>query len=300
MPALATVVSDYLTQVKESLKPTVVNPNTLMIGPGINYLRAQDLAAVLQLLVDATQPSANIVCDAGSSTTSIEITTLTANSLVGCTITFDAATTTSALQGVTRKVVSNDNSAIVVAPPLPGTPVAGDDFLLEVDYLDAKISDISEGATIGNSPAGDVYSLWRIALDSLNQLALRTGGALNNLNVNMLTQDTGTGSTTTSLVLALGTAKLQIDELKNLSVDVTAIGSAKILSNTEDGVLTLSTPLASAPGGAVSCTVVKSATDTSAQNLPNPHPGGQPGWNSMLSELIDQVETLVVAYVLPV
>lgn len=294
MPALATVVSDYLDQVKASLKPITANPNTLLVGPGINYLRSQDMQAVLQLLTDATGPTAAVVCDAGSTTTSVEVTALVANSQIGNTITF-AGNVTAGLAGIERVVTANDNSALTV-DALPFAPAIADTFTVSVDFLDAEISNVGQGATLSNSPTNNPYGEWTAILDAANKLALHVGAVpMTGLNPNILTQDAIAGGTDTVFPLNIGTTKLKTDELKGYHITVTALGTVKIASNTEDGVVTVETPLTGAPG-AVSCTVFKSAIDTDRDNLPT-HPGGQPGWNYMLSNVIDQLDTLVTAYV---
>ena len=295
MPALDPIVTNYLTQVKGSLKPTSADPNrpNATPGPGVNYLRAQDMAAVLQLLTDATDPGAAVTATGGSTTT-VTVAAAVANSQVGNTVTF-AGNVTAALTGVTATVVSNTGTTLTFAETLPGTPAAGDTFTVTVAFMDAVIDAVSDGASLGNSPV-DVYSLWRTVLEGANRLAVQTGSTLRELNANILTQDTGAGSTTSSVVLDLGTKKLLTDELKGYRVDVTGFGSATITGNTEDGVLAVSTGLTGSAGAGVSCTVVKSVTDTSVLNLPNPHPGGQPGWNAMLSDIIAQLEASVTAY----
>lgn len=294
MPALATVVSDYLDQVKASLKPTTANPNTLLVGPGANYLRSQDMQAVLQLLVDATDPG-TVVCDTGSTASVIEVTALVANSQVGNVLTF-AGNVTAGIAGEVVTVISNDNSALTVSPALSEAPVIADTFTVSVDFLNSEIDSIAQGASLGNAPTANQYVEWIKVLDAADKLALHVGAtAISGLNVNMLTRNAIAGGTDTVFPLNIGTQTLKTDELKGLHITVTAIGTAKIASNTEAGVVTLETALASAPG-AVSCTVFKSAIDTDADNVPN-LAGGQPGWNYMLSDIIDQLDTLVTAYV---
>ena len=294
MPALATVVSDYLDQVKDSLKPITANPNTLLVGPGINYLRSQDMHAVLQLLVDATDPG-TVVCDTGSTATVIEVTTLVANSQIGNVLTF-AGNETAGIAGEVVTVIANSTSTLTVSPALSEAPVIADTFTVSVDFLDAEIAAIAQGATLGNSPTSAPYAQWIQILDAADKLALHVGAtAMTGLNINILTQDAIAGGTTTVFPLNLGTTTLKTDELKGYHITVTAIGTVKIASNTEAGVVTTETALGSAPG-AVACTVFKSAIDTDANNTPN-LAGGQPGWNYMLSNIINQLDVLVTAYV---
>jgi hypothetical protein len=72
------------------------------------------------------------------------------NSLVGSTITFDAATTTVALRSTTAVVISNGVNDVQVNADLAAVPVVGDEFTLSFTTVDTNITAMRQGG----SPAG--------------------------------------------------------------------------------------------------------------------------------------------------
>jgi hypothetical protein len=128
-----------------------VSDTNLVTSPNATDLTtAQDL--VNEIKADFNAHLANLD---GASTTSVADTAAftTVNSLVGATITFDAATTTVALRGQTATVISNTEDILTLSSALPAAPVTGDEFTVEFTAVDADIS-----AMRGAKATGDTYS----------------------------------------------------------------------------------------------------------------------------------------------
>lgn len=82
----------------------------------------------------------------------------TANSLVGTTITFAAATTTAALRDLVRTVVSSSVNHLVLNEALPAEPVVGDTLTLEYTQADANITVLrGTGVSFGGTNPGNPY-----------------------------------------------------------------------------------------------------------------------------------------------
>jgi hypothetical protein len=179
MPALASIVSTFLTQVKNGLSvgSDLNNPGGSTIrGAADNYLRAQDLASVLELLQDAMSQPIELTVTAGSTTTTIEdgASTFVPGSQVGNTVVFASDTTTTALQGVEAVVLANTDRQLTVAA-LAGTPVTGDTYTIRGTLLDDLISELRDGGGTGDAPAGNAFSDNRIAAQALMRLLARSG-----------------------------------------------------------------------------------------------------------------------------
>jgi hypothetical protein len=123
---------------------------------------ASDLASVI-VLANELKANYNLHCaniKAGSLRSVIDNGAFTTvNSLVSCTITFDAATTTAALQGVSATVVSNGVNHVLLSADLPELPVVGDEFTLEYTSVDTDIEQMrGTGRSLGDSNPGNPYS----------------------------------------------------------------------------------------------------------------------------------------------
>ena len=113
----------YLTAIKAGLQAGNIldAPDNTVTAPGRNYLEAMDMANVLEMLQD-TMCSASTTLTAsggGTTTTVVDAAAFVANTMIGNTITFDAATATVVLRGLSRKVISNTSGALTLDSPLP-------------------------------------------------------------------------------------------------------------------------------------------------------------------------------------
>jgi hypothetical protein len=97
-----------------------------------------------------------------------------ANSLVGATITFAAATTTVALRDVVRTVVSNGlNDLLLSGAALPAVPVVGDTWTLEFTAVDSDVAALRQEKGMGSSasnPYGSGPSIANLSLKMLTQM----------------------------------------------------------------------------------------------------------------------------------
>jgi len=299
MPTLPTVVTDYLTAIKDALtQGSDLGSNVR--GAALNYLRAQDMATVLDLLQDGLDQT-SVLTATGGTTHSVQDTgAFTVGQQVGNIITFDAATTTAALQGVSARVATNTVNELFFKDALPGTPVAGDEYTITGGIFDTHIADLREGKDLADSPSGSVYGEYRTVIDALLLGIVQISGSAF-VPRTMWSGDTAAGSTATVVALDLLGGSLKIDELRGLRVSVTGLGERIIVSNTEDGLLLVHPAFGSAAGSGVATTVYIPADDVGGTSAPKirTHPGAQPGENISLADLIDQLQVAVDAYVLP-
>lgn len=303
MPALPTVVTDYLDAITEALTtgPALDNnvPPATHAGAQ-NYLRAQDMATVLDLLQGGLEDGVTLTCDgAGTTLTLVDATAgFVAGEQIGQTVLFDAATTTAALRGVTARVVSNTTTTLTFADYLPAAVVATDTYSIQGTMFSEFVEALREGKSLADAPAGSVYGANRLAIGGLVKGIENLGAAVAERNIGRPGLTSLAGSTDTVVILA--DSDYRIDQFKGMRVVVTARGEGFVVSNDENSV-TLRGPMAAAAqaGDAVAITVpVNDFGGTSAPKILT-HPGAQPGENAFLASLIAQLQALVVAVVLP-
>jgi len=264
-----------------------------------------DAAAVLQLLTDALDPG-TVTATAGT-TTSVSVAAAVANSQIGNTVTF-TGNVTAALAGVTATVIANTGGTASVpaagtltfAETLPGTPIVGDTFSVNILFMDDIISKISGSATLGNVRGGDVYNVWRDINTAFIKLAQGVGGATAFESYgnrgNYMTTTVATTMTNARLVeIDLFGKTVNVDEFKTLLAVVDGV-EAIVTGNTEDGVLSLKTDVALATAADV-VTLHKAEKNSDWNNTGGTAmAGGMPGWNAALSAIIGSVQADVVAY----
>lgn len=176
MPALATVVTNYLTAVKSSLQQGS-DLGSNVRGAALNYLRAQDMATVLDLLQDALDQSTPLTAIAGSTSRSVRdgIGTFVNGQQVGNIVVF-SGNVTAALAGVEARVISNsDRELFFASGVLPATPASGDTYTIRGGVVDVHIADLREGKSRGDAPAGSLYGESQVALDGLLMLRAALG-----------------------------------------------------------------------------------------------------------------------------
>ena len=295
MPALATVVSDFLTQVKDSLS-TGKDLGSNVQGPPLNYLKAQDMASVLELLQDALDAAGPLTAVSGTATSVTDgASTFEADTQVGNIVTF-TGNVTAGLAGVEAVVISNDTTTLNFASgALPEAPAVGDTYSIRAAFLDKYIEDLREGKGLADAPAGSVYGEHRVVLDALCLLIRQLGGTVPDISLSHASLEVGSGSTDSAIVLS---EEMRIDQHKG---DVLTISgeTRKIVNNTEY-VANVAPAFSSAPSAATAA-AISAGRDRSDSRLSRvtAHPGAQPGENQYLSSLIDAAQTLVVAFTTP-
>lgn len=300
MPALPTITSDFLTRIKNDLSvgSDLATPGSGNIrGAAMNYLRAQDTASVLELLQDALDQPASLTATGGTATSVQDTGAFVANSQLGNYVTF-AGNVTAALAGVTARVTSNTVNELFFAS-LPGTPAAGDTYTLAGGMVSEAVSDLREGKTRGDAPAGSVYGDMRIVTDALVRLIIQLGGTLRERNLGRPNLETVAGSTTTVINLNTLGINFRIDEFRGAKC--TIAGESRIVTRSAENSVTLNAPLAGgAPGSAVAVALTVPADQPhKTYGKLVTHPGPQPGENIFLADMIDQAEDAVVAFTLP-
>lgn len=159
--SIPTVVGDYIDAVIANLttgSELNVPPNAEGSGTihaaAQNYLRAQDAANILELLQDLLSQTSELTAAGGSTTTVVDgAATFVAASYIGAYVQFASDTTTSALQGVSRRIIDNDATTLTLASALPAAVQAGDTYTLVAGQVEEEIASI-RGGSVGN-PYGD-------------------------------------------------------------------------------------------------------------------------------------------------
>jgi hypothetical protein len=264
----------------------------------LNFLRAQDMASVMELLMNALDQPVALTATGGTATSVVDTGAFAANTQVGNTVIF-TGNVTAALAGVSAVVVSNTaNACFFRAGALPATPAVGDTYTIRGSMVDGAISALLEGRTgSANAPPGNVFGDSRIVTDALVRIVQQLGGATIAENV-LFSGVTAAGSTTSAVRLNTRGKSLRVDELKNMKVNVTGFGVRKIVSNDEFSV-TVAPAYAAAPGAAVAAVVTMPEDSTDASRNYTFAPGGQPRDNKALAEVLRAAQAAVVAFVLP-
>lgn len=306
MPALDSATSAFLTRVKDALRQGSeldVPPNTPGNGTiraaAQNYLRAQDMASVLDLLQAAlSQPSA--LTAVGGTTFSVEdgAATFVANTQIGNTVVF-AGNTTAALAGVTARVIANDAVELFFADELPAAPAAGDEYTILGTMLDDFVDDLREGKGLADSPAGSVYGENRTAVGGILRGVELLGSSVTERQVSAADQETAAGSTETVVQLAPLGRDFVVDQFRGMKVTIS--GESRIVESSDETSVTVRGAFSSAPAAGTSVSITIPVDNFGGVTAPKilTHPGAQPGENAYLAELIETLEAAVVAFTLP-
>jgi hypothetical protein len=270
--------------------------NNVATNP-MNFLRAQDLASVLELLQDGLNQTSVLTATGGTSTSVQDTGAFTAGQQIGNLVVF-TGNTTAALADVEARVVSNTTGALFfAADALPATPAAGDTYRIYGGIADTCIEQLRSGRSLGDAPAANLYGDERLVRDTIIRMIRQLGVTVTERTI--LTGTLSTGSTTTALALNLRGGTARIDQFKGMKVAVTGFPTRTIVGNDEDGVATVNVAYASAPGAVTFSVTVPEDSADGASSSYTFAPGGQPGNNKMLAELLRQLEAAVVAYTLP-
>jgi hypothetical protein len=302
MPALPTIVTDFLTRIKDNLSvgSDLATPGSGNIrGAAINYLRAQDMASVLELLQDGLNQVSALTATGGTAISVQDTGAFVADSQIGNYAVF-TGDTTPALAGVRVRVISNTTDDLFFAAgALPATPVAGDTYTIEGGLAEEAINDLREGGGSADAPAGNVYGDARVVADALNRLTVQLGAAQVERNIGRPGLLVAAGSTVSVVKLATAGVPYRIDELRGVKITVSGFESRFVVRNDGDSV-TVNAPYASAPTAATAVTLKVAANSAyNPYGAIQTHPGGQPGENVYLATLIAQAEAAVVAFTLP-
>lgn len=295
MPALPTVVTDYLTAIKDAL--TVGSDlGSNLNAAAQNYLRAMDMASVLDLLQDGLD-TGTLTATGGTASSVQDTGAFGADEQVGNVVTF-TGNVTAALAGVAARVTSNTANELFFNS-LPDTPAVGDTFTVAGGLMDAAIEALREGHGLADSPRGSVYGDARLVSDALTRSIIQLGGTTPARNVGWTSLETAAGSTDTVIVLnTADSGTFRVDEMRGFNVDIS--GEERRVLRNDESTLTMTAPFSSAPSAATAVAVYVGEYDISyAGSLGRVHPGRQNGENAMLAELIDVLEATVVAFTTP-
>lgn len=299
MPALPTIVSDYLTTVKDALT-TGSDLGSSVRGAAQNYLRAQDMATVLDLLQAALTQTTPLTTVSGTTTSVTDgAATFVAGTQVGNTVTF-TGNVTATIAGLSRVIISNTTTTLTWADPLPDPPVIADTYTLQGTMLGASVTDLRDGKGVADATPGNPYYSNKSAVQGLLLGVQTLAGTVAERNIGRPGLTALAASTDTVVVLSDAGVDYRIDELRGMRLVVAAIGEGFVLTNNEN-TATLRGPMAATPSGGEAVTITVPIDDFGGTSAPKivTHPGAQPGENAFLADLINQLQTLVVAFTLP-
>jgi hypothetical protein len=300
MPALDTVVSDYLTAIKGALTTGTDTGDPGAFAGDVhaaaqNYLRAQDMATVLELLIDALSNTDTPLTVVSGSTTSIVdgVATFVADTQVGNTVTI--VTASESIVGETSVIVANDTTTLTLSPPFSATVTVADTYTIAGTMLDAEVATLREGRGIADATPSGPYGNRRDAIAGLMLGIERLGGTVAERNIGASGLTALDGSTDTVVLLSGG--PYRIDEFRGMRVAVDTAGEGFVVSSNENS-LTLRGPMAASAAAADAVTITVPTNDFGGTSAPKirTHPGAQPGENAVLADLINQLQVLVVAF----
>lgn len=173
--SLSTVVEDYLDSITTAL--TVGTD----VGSGgraaaQNYLRAMDMASVLDLLQEVLSSTGHAALS-GTTSSITDTNIFTINESVGNVVVFASNTTTVALRGVESRIRANSQTVLTV-DTLPAAPVSGDTYSIRGGVADSAIASLRQGKDRGDSPSGSVYGSHLIAISGLTEIIRAVGGTV--------------------------------------------------------------------------------------------------------------------------
>lgn len=302
MPALPAEIGNYIQSVKDSLASRPDGSTDVDLAPlGAGYVRAMDVANVLQLLQEALSQSSALTATGGTTSTVVDgAATFVANSQVGNTVTF-SGNTTAALAGVSAVVVANSATTLTFGSVLPAAPAAGDEYTIEGTMLDTEIAELRGDSALGlaDSPRGSAYGETRTVHAACQKLSERlAASSLAERQVSRPGAQTGSGSTES--VVVTEDTDLKIDQFKGMTLTISG-ESRRIVSNSETS-FTLASDLSSAPAAATAYTVTVPNPGAAKNQFPGElnaiHPAGHPS-TAQLAEMLEAAEAAVVAFTLP-
>lgn len=291
MPALAAPVTTYINSIVASLN-TGSDLGSNLRGAAKNFLRAQDMATVLDLLSEALTSATEIAVVSGT-TTAITITSMVANLYPGATITFAEDTTTAGLQGVTRTVASNSATVFTLTSALPEAPVEGDTFVLSGStVLTPYVEILRSNKNRGDAPVANMYGDNRTLADVFEKMKTISGTAGVFPIVSRPGALTAAGSTTTAVKVR---EELKIDSMQKMELVIA--GQTRTIVSNDDFTLYLNAPI-TAPASGVAYTIQRNTNQVNQNRKHTVHPGGHPD-NRTLAYSITLLVTQITAIALP-
>lgn len=173
---LAPVVDGYLSSVITAL--TVGSD----LGSGgraaaQNYLRAQDMATVLDLLQEVLGSPGHVASAGGTTTTVVDTAIYVANEQVGNHVLFASDTTTVALRGLSSRIVANSTTVLTVEG-FPVANVIADEYSIVGGCADAAINSLRQGGGRADAPRGSVYGSHMQAISGMMEIFRAVGGTI--------------------------------------------------------------------------------------------------------------------------
>jgi hypothetical protein len=132
----------------------------------LNFLRAQDTSAVLELLSDAMDQPGTLTATSGSTTTLGDgAGTFVPGQQVGNYVKFKSDTTTTAIQGLSYKILANTDRLLTIETAAD-TIVNGDTYELVCGILDTDIAALRQGKLLADATPS-IFGDYQIVQDAL-------------------------------------------------------------------------------------------------------------------------------------
>jgi len=263
----------------------------------LNFLRAQDTASVLEVLMEALTLSAAITATGGTAVSVQDTGAFIANTQIGNTILF-TGNTTAALAGRTAVVVSNTaNACFFATGAIPATPAAGDTYRVIGTFSNPDILALRGARGKGDAPPGNLYGDSRSVTNAFVRIIQQLVGSPAFESTLWTGNSAAAGSSLSTVVLNTRGGAFRIDEFKNMKLAVSGFTARKVTSNDATSV-TFAPPLGSVPGAVA--TVISYPQDRTTAGLNYTFaPGGSPHDAKYLAELLRAAQVAVTAFVLP-
>lgn len=257
------------------------------------YLRAQDMATVVELLQESFD--ASLTATGGTTTTAVVASLGTANRYRGATVTFAADTTTVGLRGVSATVLSSAVNTLTFSSTLPAAVANTDTFTISLNLVNDEIDTLRQGGGRADAPRGSVYGETRIVLNALNKLHQQIQNVTTPVHERTLLTTTVGYTASDTLQVAGYNATMRIDEYKGLTL-VTAGGDRRVIVSNDETSFRFTRPVSVVGGDALTVRVPTNTPDHIT--LSGVHPGGHPD-SSYLAFLLGLVQAVVEASALP-
>lgn len=274
-----------------------------------NFIKAQDVASVLEVLMDSLNSVATLTVVSGTTSSLTDTGAFVANSQIGNTVTF-TGNVTAALAGKTAVVLSNTANILTFTGPVIGSAgtavasAAGDTYTIRGTMANSAINVLRNGRGRGDAAATSLYADSRITTDVLIRIVQQLGGTL--APEQILFSGVTVGASSAALVtrrsynttVRLNTkgSSFRIDAFKNMKFTAGAQVS-KIVSNTENTLTVAGNLTTIADGASISITMPENTADASRNYTATA--GGQMRDNRILAELIRAAQAAVTAFTLP-
>lgn len=176
--SIPAILDSQLAALQAEMRPVqdaITKTQSHAVAPGAKANRIGDLLQLLTDLIDSGTLTATTGSETDGFTDSGAFTGV--DSLVGATFTYDAATTTAALQGLSFTIASNTVNKITFTEAAPAANAVGDVGVITFTTIDKDLSALRQGKGLGDT-ASNPYGPGPSLINALAVLIEQLGGTL--------------------------------------------------------------------------------------------------------------------------